>query len=41
MQVEDLERRLAESEKGEWSIRPTYDEAEDDTDDNGCTDRNN
>ncbi len=41
MQVEDLERRLAESEKGEWSIRPNYDEAEDDTDDNGCTDRNN
>jgi len=41
MQVEELERRLGDTEKNEWSICPTYDEDEDEADGNGCTDRNN
>ena len=41
MQVEDLERRLGEENKGEWKIDTAYDDADDDGDDSGCTDRNN
>ncbi len=41
MQVEDMERRLADTDKGKWDISPTYEEADDDGDGSGCTDRNN
>jgi hypothetical protein len=41
MQVEDLERRLGDGDKGEWKIDTAYDDADDDGDDSGCTDRNN
>jgi serine O-acetyltransferase len=41
MQVEELERRMADTGKGKWDIDPAYEEAEDETDGSGCTERNN
>ncbi len=41
MQVEDLERRLAEKDSGKWIIDPAYDEADDEAEGSGCTDRDN
>jgi serine O-acetyltransferase len=41
MQVEELERRLADDSKTDWDMAPSYDEPAEKGDGDGCTDRNN